>query len=56
MGSSIGKASNSVIKRSVLKLIKKTDKNVLTPAVIGCDCAVVKADTDYVFMASSTGL
>ena len=49
----IGKVSESVLKRSVLKEIKTTREEVIIGAGIGEDCAVLALKEDEVFVVST---
>ena len=49
----IGKVSESVLKRSVLKEIKNTREEVLIGADVGEDCAVLALKEDEVFVVST---
>ncbi len=49
----IGKVSESVLKRSVLKEIKNTREEILIGAGVGEDCAVLALKEDEVFVVST---
>jgi hydrogenase maturation factor len=49
----IGKISESVLKRSVLKQIKRRRDEVLVGPGVGEDCSVIKLNEDEVFVIST---
>ena len=49
----IGKVSESVLKRSILKEIKNTKEEILIGAGVGEDCAVLTLKEDEVFVVST---
>jgi len=49
----IGKISNSILDRSVLKIIKTKRKEVLYGPKFGRDCSVIKSDNDYTLISTA---
>ena len=49
----IGKISESILKRSVLKQIKTKRKEIMIGAGIGEDCAILALEEDEVFVMST---